>query len=1038
MNLIVAALRRPLTALVLLLAMVLASVLSLKKIPLDMFPDLGLPTIYISQPYGGLSPEQMEGFITSNLEYYCIYLTGLAYVESKSVQNYALIKLQFHPGTNMNQAMAEVVNNVNRAKSKMPEGTVPPFIVRYDAGSVPVGQLVFSSENHSLTEIQDLALFKVRPMFSSLEGVSAPPPFGGNQKAIIVQVNPEKMTSLGISPDEVVDAISEGNLVTPAGNIRIGDENLITPVNSVAGNIKDLENLVVKKGDRFMAFIRDVATVQNGADLTTGYALINGKRSVYIPVSKRSDASSWQVVQNVKKALPAMQAAVPDDIRVSYEFDQTEYLIKSLNSLLTEALLGALLTGLMVFLFLGDLRSAIIVVLTIPLALLGAVTGLWLTGQTLNLMTLGGLALAVGILVDEATVTIENIHRHQELGKPKRLAILEASLEISFPKLLILLCILMVFVPSFFMSGLPRAMFQPLAMAVGFAMIISFLLSQTFVPVISAWLLSERFSQPRSGKAFRIQQQYSNRITKWLAWKHPITISYILIFALLLANLFASIGTEIFPKADSGQFQFRLRLKAGTRMERTEEATREALMRIKTLAEGKVEITSAFVGAQPSSFPNNTIYLWTNGPYEAVVQVKLKEDSRISLASLREKIREDFSKNMNGVSISFEPADLVERVMSLGSTTPVDIAILGRNMEQSRIIAESLIERLKTLAFIRDLQIGIPLDYPSLKIDIDRERAGLLGLTIQDINNAIITATSSSRFVSPVYWLDSKTGNTYQIQVEFPQNQMNSIESLENISIGKGENRLLLRDVAQIYPAISAGVYQRYNQQRMVNVTANLEDIDFGSAMKKINEIINTLGVLPPGTTILKKGQSPSLDETLSELKNGLLVALVAIFLLIAANFQSFRIGFVVLLSATASIAGALLLLNLTNQTLNIQSFTGTVMSLGVSVANSILMIQAAEGFRKKGLTPLTSISEAAGTRLRPILMTAVAMIAGMIPLSVGMGETGKQIVPLGMAVIGGLTLSTIITLWILPSIYGSFMIGVENHSISLLPGDEQ
>lgn len=1038
MNLIVAALRRPLTALVLLLAMVLASVLSLKKIPLDMFPDLGLPTIYISQPYGGLSPEQMEGFITSNLEYYCIYLTGLAYVESKSVQNYALIKLQFHPGTNMNQAMAEVVNNVNRAKSKMPEGTVPPFIVRYDAGSVPVGQLVFSSENHSLTEIQDLALFKVRPMFSSLEGVSAPPPFGGNQKAIIVQVNPEKMTSLGISPDEVVDAISEGNLVTPAGNIRIGDENLITPVNSVAGNIKDLENLVVKKGDRFMAFIRDVATVQNGADLTTGYALINGKRSVYIPVSKRSDASSWQVVQNVKKALPAMQAAVPDDIRVSYEFDQTEYLIKSLNSLLTEALLGALLTGLMVFLFLGDLRSAIIVVLTIPLALLGAVTGLWLTGQTLNLMTLGGLALAVGILVDEATVTIENIHRHQELGKPKRLAILEASLEISFPKLLILLCILMVFVPSFFMSGLPRAMFQPLAMAVGFAMIISFLLSQTFVPVISAWLLKERFSPHRSGKTFRIQQQYSNRIKKWLTWKHPITISYILIFALLLASLFVSIGTEIFPKADSGQFQFRLRLKAGTRMERTEEATREALMRIKTLAEGKVEITSAFVGAQPSSFPNNTIYLWTNGPYEAVVQVKLKDDSRISLASLREKIREDFSKNMNEVSISFEPADLVERVMSLGSTTPVDIAILGRNMEQSRIIAESLIERLKTLAFIRDWQIGIPLDYPSLKIDIDRERAGLLGLTIQDINNAIITATSSSRFVSPVYWLDSKTGNTYQIQVEFPQNQMNSIESLENISIGKGENRLLLRDVAQIYPAISAGVYQRYNQQRMVNVTANLEDIDFGSAMKKINEIINTLGVLPPGTTILKKGQSPSLEETLSELKNGLLVALVAIFLLIAANFQSFRIGFVVLLSATASIAGALLLLKLTNQTLNIQSFTGTVMSLGVSVANAILMIQAAEGFRKKGLTPLTSISEAAGTRLRPILMTAVAMIAGMIPLSVGMGETGKQIVPLGMAVIGGLTLSTIITLWILPSIYGSFMTGVENHSISLLPGDEQ
>jgi multidrug efflux pump subunit AcrB len=473
-------------------------------------------------------------------------------------------------------------------------------------------------------------------------------------------------------------------------------------------------------------------------------------------------------------------------------------------------------------------------------------------------------------------------------------------------------------------------------------------------------------------------------------------------------------------------------------MERTEDATREALMRIETLAgRENVEITSAFVGAQPSSFPNNTIYLWTNGPYEAVVQVKLNSASGISLTDLREKIREDFSKNMQGISISFEPADLVERVMSLGSTTPIDIAVLGRNMEQSKAMAESLIEKLKTLSYLRDLQIGIPPDYPSIKIEIDRERAGLMGLTIEDINNAIVTATSSSRFVSPVYWLDQKSGNTYQIQVEFPQNQMNSIESLENIPIGKEGRRLVLRDVARIFPASSYGVYQRYNQQRMVNITANLEEKDFGSAMKEIDHKISTLK-LQPGTTILKKGQSLVLDQTISELKNGLMVALVAIFLLMAANFQSFRIGFVVLLSASASIAGALLLLKLANQTLNIQSFTGSVMALGVSFANGILMINAAEGFRKKGLSPENSISEAAGTRLRPILMTAAAMIAGMIPLSIGMGETGKQIVPLGLAVIGGLFLSTIITLWILPSIYGSFMAGVENHSISLLPGDEQ
>ncbi|MDO8367376.1 MAG: efflux RND transporter permease subunit, partial [Saprospiraceae bacterium] len=962
------------------------------------------------------------------------------YVESKSVQNYALIKLQFHPGTNMNQAMAEVVTNVTRAKSKMPEGTVPPFIVRYDAGTVPVGQLVFRSEQYSLTEIQDLALFKVRPMFSSLEGVSAPPPFGGNQKAVIVQVNPDKLRSLGISPEEVVDAISTGNLVTPAGNVRIGDENVITPINSVVGNIKQLENLAVKQGGQYTVFVRDVATVFNGSDVTTGYALINGKRSVYIPVSKRSDASTWQVVQNVKNALPAMQAAVPDGIQVSYEFDQSEYLIKSLRGLVTEALLGALLTGLMVWLFLGDLRSAFIVMLTIPIALLGAVTFLFMSGQTLNLMTLGGLALAVGILVDEATVTVENIHRHLEMGKAKRRAILDASLEISLPKLLILLCILTVFVPSFFMSGLPRAMFQPLSTAVGFAMVISFLLSQTLVPVVSAWVLPNtlRHSQNDSGKFGRMQQAYRRRISAWEKWKTPIVAVYMLVAAASIGLLLSSIGSEIFPRADSGQFQFRLRLNAGTRMERTEEVTVEALNRIAALA-GKenVEITSAFVGAQPSSFPNNTIYLWTNGPYEAVVQVKLRSGSGISLSALREKMRADFAQTLPAATISFEPADLVDRVMSLGSTTPLDIAVIGKDLEQSRTIAETLSEKLKTLPWLRDVQIGVPLDYPSAKIDIDRERAGLLGLTVEEIGNAVIAGTSSSRFIAPVHWLDPKSGNTYQVQVEFSQRQMNSLESIENIPVGKGGNHLLLRDVATVSPSVSYGVYQRYNQQRVVNVTANLEGKDLGMALKEVEHVISSLGELPKGTVILQKGQAQVLTQTLAELQNGLLVAFVAIFLLIAANFQSFRIAAAVLMAAISVLLGSLLLLHISGNTLNIQSFTGTIMALGVSVANSILLINAAEGFRRKGEPAWKSAIEGAFLRLRPILMTAAAMIAGMIPLASGLGETGKQIAPLGVAAIGGLALSTIVTLFILPLVYGWLMQGVRQRSVSLMPEDE-
>jgi multidrug efflux pump subunit AcrB len=473
-------------------------------------------------------------------------------------------------------------------------------------------------------------------------------------------------------------------------------------------------------------------------------------------------------------------------------------------------------------------------------------------------------------------------------------------------------------------------------------------------------------------------------------------------------------------------------------MERTEEVTVEALNRIAALA-GKenVEITSAFVGAQPSSFPNNTIYLWTSGAYEAVVQVKLRHDSGVSLTDLREKIRADFAKNLPAATISFEPADLVDRVMSLGSTTPVDIAVIGKNLEQSRTYAELLREKLKTLPWLRDVQLGVPLDYPSAKIDIDRERAGMLGLTAEEIGNAIIAGTSSSRFIAPVHWLDPKSGNTYQVQVEFPQIEMNSLESIENIPVGKNGSPLLLRDVATVTPSVSYGVYQRFNQQRVVNVTANLEGKNLGAALKEIDKVIGSLGDLPKGTTILQKGQAQVLTQTLDELQNGLLVALVAIFLLIAANFQSFRIAAAILLTAAAAIIGSLLLLQIGGNTLNIQSFTGTVMALGVSVANGILLINAAEGFRKNGATARESATEGAYLRLRPILMTAIAMIAGMVPLAAGFGETGKQIAPLGIAVIGGLALSTIITLFILPLVYGWFMQGVRSRSVSLMPDDE-
>ncbi len=1037
MNLIQSALRRPITVVVSVVAIMFFSLLAIRYMKIDIFPQLGLPTIYVAQTYGGLSPQQMEGFITSYYEYHFLYITGIKYVESKSVQGVSLIKLQFHEGTNMANAMAETVSYVNRARSFMPPGTLPPFVMRYDAGSVPAGQLVFSSETKTLNEIQDLALFKVRPMFASLPGVSAPPPFGGNQRTIVIKVDPERLRSSGLTPDDLVIAIAKNNTISPAGNIRVGDFTLITPSNSVVDNFKELENIPLILGSGTSIYVRDVASVENGADITTGYALINGKRSVYIPVTKRADASTWDVVQQIKKALPDMQAAVPSDIKLSYEFDQSGYVINSLQSLLFEGGLGALLTGIMVLLFLGDRRSALIVVMTIPLALLSSVVFLYLANQTINIMTLGGLALAVGILVDESTVTMENIHHHQERGKTKALAIIDACKEVALPKLLILLSVLAVFVPSLFMTGIPRAMFLPLSLAVGFAMIASFLLSQTFVPVVSNWLLRNEF-EGNNARFDRFKEWFTDFSHK-LSTKGKIIAPIFLMGSFLILFLsYRFIGTEIFPKVDAGQFQVRLWMPTGTRIERTEEATKHFLKTISHLAgEGNVAITSSFAGLQPQSYAINSIFLWTSGPHEAVLKVNLSKNSHIRLEDFKEQLREAIKKENPAMLISFEPADLVDLVMSLGTNTPIEVAIQGRNLEEGRAYAEKIKKQLEQIPYLRDVQYGIPLDYPSLQINYDRVRSGQLGLNVDDAAKSLLIGTSSSRLTQPIYWLDKTSGNAYQVQVEFPQYRMNSPEQIEQIPVDNKDNQnIYLRDVADWKKINTIGEYDRLNQQRYITVTANLHNKDLGTAVKEVRKVLHGIAEIPQGMKISLRGQAELLDQTLSELSTGLLVAIVVIFLLLAANFQSFRLSIAVLSVVPAVIAGSILLLLLTGKTLNIQSFMGSIMAIGVAVANAILLVTRAESLRKQNTTINVGL-EASKNRLRPILMTSFAMIAGMIPMAIGFGDGGDQIAPLGIAVIGGLIFSTFGTLLILPIIYNRLTGDKQFVSASLDPYDE-
>ena len=1033
------ALRKPISVIVFVLGILIFSVLAIRKSSIDIFPTINAPAIYVAQTYGGLSPQQMEGFITSYYEYHFLYITGIKAVESKSIQGLALIKLQFHEGTDMANAMAEVISYATRARSFMPPGTLPPFVMRYDAGSVPIGQLVFRSETRSLNEIQDMALFKVRPMFAALEGVSAPPPFGGNQRTIIIKADPERLRSYNLTADELVTSIAKNNSILPAGNIRIGDKAIITSSNSIADNFKDLENIIVKNVNGTPVFVRDVATVDNGADVTTGYALINGKRSVYIPVTKRADASTWDVVQSIKKALPDMQAAIPEDIKVSYEFDQSGYVINSLKSLLFEGLLGAFLTGLVVLLFLRDLRSSVIVVITIPLALLTAVVCLYLSGQTINIMTLGGLALAVGILVDEATVTIENIHHHLELGKSKSVAILDACSEIATPTLLILLSILAVFVPALFMTGVPKSMFMPLSLAVGFSMIASFLLSLMLVPILSNWILKKVHIKKSSKNLDKIKEgllKRINRVTK----SAKIILPLLIILFLLIAYLgYKNTGAEIFPKVDARQMQVRLRMPAGTRIERTEDATKKTLQLIEEIVgKDNVAITSAFVGLQPPTYAINPIFLYTSGPHEAVIKVNLSKDAGISIETLKEKLRSSIRNNIPGILISFEPADLVDQVMSLGSSNPVEIVIQGKNIAQSRSIADKLKLSLDKISYLRDIQIAQPLDYPTIQINYDRIRTGQMGLTVDQAGRSVTEGTSSSRLTQPVYWLDNTSGNAYQVQIEFPQFTMNSPDQIDQIQIGKtGANPIYLRDIADWKNGTSIGEYDRINQQRFITLTANIHNQDLGKAVTDVNSSIKDLGNLPPGVKVYQRGQSDVLKQTTDELSSGLLIAIVVIGLMLAAYFQSFKISLTVLLALPGVFAGSLLLLWITGNTLNIQSFMGCIMAIGIAVSNVILLVANAEQLRLQQSTSNSIGAQAAANRLRPIIMTSLAMIAGMMPMALGLGESGKQTAPLAIAVIGGLLFSIFISLLFVPIVYDLIIGRKKQLNLSLDPKDE-
>ncbi|WP_020597230.1 efflux RND transporter permease subunit [Spirosoma panaciterrae] len=1060
------ALAKPITVLVALAGIVLFAVLALLKIPVDIFPRLNLPTIYIAQPYGGMTPAQMEGFIATRYQNQLLYVSGIKNVEVKNIQGLCLVKCTFYEDVNMAQVSGEVANQVSRVMNYLPPGTVPPTVVRFDASSLPVGQLVFSSRRASLGEMQDLASTRIRPLFSQIPGASAPPPFGGNERTVVVKVNPERMRSYELTPDEIVQAVVKNNQISPAGSVQMGDYTVMTPSNTVLDKVGEFMNIPLRKGVGPTVFLRDVATVEDATDITVGYALVNGKRSVYIPVTKSADASTMSVVNALKARLPEMKALLPDDVQLSYEFDQSVYVTQAVHSLAVEGGLGAILTGLMVLLFLGDWRSSLIVILTIPVSILSAILLLNLTGQTINIMTLSGLALAIGILVDQATVVIENIHQHLEMGKPKARAILDACQEMSFPLLLITLCILAVFAPAFLMNGVPRGMFLPLSLSVGFSIIASYILSQTFVPVVANWwlknheharphdlsILPDLENQPETRQE-HYEENHPEKVTGferfklgYLQWldqlmgRRLLVIGiYALVCALLIGVGFTQIGQDMMPRQNHAhQFQVRIIGPQGLRIERTEALTKRVIKQISEIVGSEnIAISSAFVGMTPSSYGTSALYVFNAGPHEAVLQINLSEDYKVeSLDALKEQIRRRVRQKMPNVRLSFEPIDLTDKIMSQGAQTPIEILVGGKDLTEGQHYANRLLTHLREIPYLRDLRINQPLSYPTVSVKVDRERAAQLGLSTDEISKSLVAATSSSRFTAKNLWLDQSKGFAYQVQIQLEQDQMKSVADIQAIPLVKGQLRPTLGDVATITPTTVPGQYDRIGPRRIITVSANINNRDLGSATHDVQAAITAAGDPPKGSVVELRGLAQLLQETLGSLQFGLGLAIVVIFLLLAANYQSFKVASVVLVSIPAVLAGALTLLLATGQTLNLQSYMGIIMSVGVSVANALLLVTNAESLRLRYRDARAAARVAGAARLRPILMTALAMIAGMIPMASGLGESGEQTAPLGRAVIGGLLFSTVAALLILPVVFAAVQRKTDFDSPSLDPDD--
>lgn len=1055
------ALRRPYTFVVMALLILILGAVAILRTPADIFPNINIPVITVNWTYNGLSAEEVASRMVVDFERsLTTTVSDIEHIESISLNGRGMVKIFFHPNAQLGLVMGQVTALSQTYLRRMPPGTTPPFILVYNASTVPILQLGLSGKNYSEQQLYDEGANLIRVQLATVQGASVPNPYGGKVRQIQVDINPEALQARGLSASDVVNAISSQNLVLPAGTMKLGNFEDDVDLNGSPRTVQQLNDLPIKTFGTNTVYIRDVAHVRDGFPPQTNIVHVDGQRSVLLTVNKSGNASTLDVISRVKQALPRVSASLPPGMTIKPMADQSVFVRAAIDGVVREAIIAACLTGLMILVFLGSWRSTLIIAISIPLSILTSLIVLSAIGQTINIMTLGGLALAVGILVDDATVAIENINRHLAMDKDAIQSILDGSREISLPALVSTLSICIVFVPVFFLSGVARYLFVPLGEAVVFAMLASYILSRTLVPTMARFLLkahqeesvqkslASRNPLVRLAGHFehgfeRVRNVYREALETCLAHRIIFPLGFLAIcvgsFALL-----PWIGEDFFPTADAGQIVLHLRAPTATRIEDTAAICADVERSVRELIPKREIATIIDNIGLPNSIINMTYSTSAPiGPEDADILISLKQDhhpTREYIHDLRLKLHREFP----GVLFYFPPADIVSQILNFGLPAPIDVQVVGKDVQANHIFADDLMRQMSTITGIADLRDQQPFNQPKIHIRIDRTKAIQAGFTEKDIAANLFASLSGSFQNSPSFWLDPRTNVNYEVQTESPQYDFDSLQDLENLPIsGSGHAApQLLGNLGNITRGEGLATVSHYNAQTVLDIYGSVDGRDLGGVARQVQAIVDrNQSKLPRGSYMILRGQIETMESSFRGLLAGLAFAVLLVYLLIVVNFQSWLDPFIIITALPAALAGIIWMLFLTYTTISVPALTGSIMCMGVATANSILVVSFAKQRLHEGIDPLNAAIEAGHTRFRPVIMTALAMIVGMVPMALGLGEGGEQNAPLGRAVIGGLAFATVATLFFVPAVYSLIYAWRKDPRKSVvleLPGDSQ